>query len=78
MDAADEWHYTDLHYGLYSTLNIVNSEIKHKADVVKEYGELPEVECLSSQTNQMFLNLLVNAAHAIEAHGTITIHTGKK
>ncbi|GMR19467.1 MAG: hypothetical protein BMS9Abin36_0062 [Gammaproteobacteria bacterium] len=70
-----EWQWTDLHRGLDSTLNIVNNEIKYKAEVVKEYGELPLVECLASQLNQVFMNLLVNAAHAIEQRGTITIRT---
>jgi two-component system NtrC family sensor kinase len=65
-----------LHDGIDATLNIVNNEIKYKADLVKEYGNLPEVECLASQLNQVFMNLLVNAAHSIEEHGTITIRTG--
>ncbi len=78
VDAVDEWHFADLHKGIDSTLNIVNNEIKYKADVVKEYGELPEVECLSSQLNQVFMNLLVNAAHAIEEHGTISVRTGQE
>jgi signal transduction histidine kinase len=75
-DVSDEWRFADLHKGLDSTLSIVNNEIKYKADVVKEYGDIPSVECLPSQLNQVFMNLLVNAAHAIEAHGTITIRTG--
>jgi signal transduction histidine kinase len=74
--ATDEWHFADLHKGLDSTLLIVNNEIKYKADVVKEYGDIPDVECLLSQLNQVFMNLLVNAAHAIEERGTITIRTG--
>jgi PAS domain S-box-containing protein len=78
VDATDEWHFTDLHQGLDSTLNIVSNEIKYKADVIKDYGELPEVECLSSQINQVFMNLLVNAAHAIEERGTITIRSGRQ
>ena len=76
VDAKDEWHYTDLHAGLNSTLNIVNNEIKYKAAVIREFGQLPQVECLASQLNQVFMNLLVNASHAIEEHGTITIRTG--
>jgi signal transduction histidine kinase len=75
-DVSDEWHFSDLHKGLDSTLSIVNNEIKYKADVVKEYGVIPNVECLYSQLNQVFMNLLVNAAQAIEGHGTITIRTG--
>jgi len=77
-DAADEWNFADLHDGIESTLNIVNNEIKYKADIIKEYGELPEVECLSSQLNQVFMNLLVNAGHAIEEQGTITIRSGQQ
>ena len=76
VDNTEEWHFSDLHKGLESTLNIVSNEIKYKADVVKEYGDLPEVECLSSQLNQVFMNLLVNAAHAIEERGMITVRTG--
>jgi signal transduction histidine kinase len=74
--AEDEWQWADLHKGLDSTLNIVNNEIKYKAKVVKEYGNLPEIECLPSQLNQVFMNLLVNAAHAIEGQGTITVRSG--
>ena len=76
VDTADEWRFSDLHRGLDSTLSIVNNEIKYKADVVRQYGDLPEVECLLSQLNQVFMNLLVNAAHAITERGTITIRTG--
>jgi signal transduction histidine kinase len=70
-----EWQWADLHKGIDSTLNIVNNEIKYKADVVKDYGNLPAVECIASQLNQVFMNLLVNAAQAIADHGTITIRT---
>jgi len=78
VDANEVWYFANLHDGMDSTLNIINNEIKYKAEVVKEYGELPEVECLSSQINQVFMNLLVNAAHAIEERGTITIRTGRQ
>lgn len=71
-----EWQWADLHTGIDSTLNIVHNELKYKADVIKEYGDLPAVECIASQLNQVFMNILVNAAHAIEDHGTITIRTG--
>jgi len=74
VDEAD-WQWADLHKGIDSTLNIVNNEIKYKADVVKDYGDLPAVECIASQLNQVFMNLLVNAAQAIPERGTITIRT---
>jgi len=73
----EEWQWTDLHKGIDSTLNVVNNEIKYKAKVIKEYGDLPDIECIASQLNQVFMNLLVNAAHAIEDQGSITIRTGK-
>jgi signal transduction histidine kinase len=76
VDATDEWTLADLHAGLDSTLNIVANEVKYKAEVTKDYGNIPEVECLPSQINQVFMNLLVNAAHAIEERGTIAIRTG--
>jgi two-component system, NtrC family, sensor kinase len=77
VDARQEWEWVNLHNGINSTLNIVNNEIKYKADVVREFGELPEVQCLPSEVNQVFMNLLVNAAHSITAErGTITLRTG--
>ncbi|MCW8991662.1 MAG: PAS domain S-box protein [Gammaproteobacteria bacterium] len=71
----DAWQLADLHKGLNSTLNIARSELKHKAKVVCQFGELPRVECLPGQLNQVFLNLLVNAAQAIEQRGVIVIRT---
>ena len=77
VDANNEWQWADLHAGIDATLNIVANEIKYKADVLKEYGEIPYVECLPSQVNQVVMNLVVNAAHAMgERRGRITIRTG--
>ncbi|WP_340121761.1 ATP-binding protein [Methylobacter svalbardensis] len=76
LGGGDDWQWTNLHTGLESTLNIVNSEIKYKAKIVKEFGDLPEVKCLPHQLNQVFMNLLINAAHAIENEGIITLRTG--
>jgi PAS domain S-box-containing protein len=61
--------------GVESTLNIVWNELKYKADVEREYGDIPEVYCYIQELNQVFMNLLVNAAHAIEGHGTIKVRT---
>ena len=72
----EEFRPADLHRGLDTTLNVVNNELKYKAEVVKEYAELPEVVCIPSQINQVVMNLLVNAAHAIEQFGRITLRTG--
>lgn len=76
-DSNQQWQWANLHNGIESTINIVASEVKYKANVVLEFGALPEVECLPTQLNQVFMNLLVNAAHAMgEERGTITIRTG--
>ncbi|MDE2429236.1 MAG: PAS domain S-box protein, partial [Burkholderiales bacterium] len=71
-----DWQEADIHQGIDSTLNIVKNEIKYKATVVKEYGQLPAIKCIISQLNQVFMNLLVNASHAIKESGTITVSTG--
>jgi PAS domain S-box-containing protein len=71
-----DWQYADVHSGIDTTLNIVANEIKYKATVEKHYGKLPEIKCLASQLNQVFMNLLVNAAQAIQSRGVITIATG--
>ncbi|HLF98491.1 MAG TPA: ATP-binding protein, partial [Methylococcaceae bacterium] len=47
-------------------------------EVTKDYGDTPEIECLPSQINQVFMNMLVNAAHAIEEKGVIRIRTGRE
>ena len=70
------WQHANLEQGMDSTLNVVANEIKYKAEVVKEYCGLPEVECMPSQLNQVFLNLLMNAAQAIDNKGIITVRTG--
>jgi two-component system NtrC family sensor kinase len=77
VDANQEWQWANINHGIDSTLNIVSNEVKYKADVVKEYGDIPDIECLPSQINQVILNIVVNAAHAINGErGTIRIRTG--
>jgi signal transduction histidine kinase len=76
--ADEEWALADVHAGLDSTLNIVWNELKYKCEVKKEYGDLPQIACLPGQLNQVFMNLLVNAAQAIESKGLITLRTGRE
>lgn len=73
--SEQEWGWADLHTGLESTLNILRNELKYKCEVVKDFGNIPEVWCIVSQLNQVFMNLLVNAGHAIETSGAISIRT---
>ena len=73
---GSDWQFADLHKGLESTLNIARNELKTKAEIVREYGELPDIECLPSELNQVFMNLFINAAHAMQTRGVLRIRTG--
>jgi PAS domain S-box-containing protein len=66
---------TDLNKALLSTLTVARNELKYVADVETDFGDLPLVVCNISDLNQVFLNLLVNAAHAI---GEVVKGTGEK
>jgi signal transduction histidine kinase len=73
--SEDKPSFADINKGLESTLNVVRNEIKYKATVTKDYGDLPQVLCHPQQLNQVFMNLLVNASQAIEKEGDIRIET---
>ncbi len=65
----------DLHEGLDSTLTLVAHLLKNRITIRKDYGTLPAVDCYPSRLNQVFLNILVNAAQAITGEGEIAIRT---
>jgi signal transduction histidine kinase len=65
----------DLHQCIDSTLVIAHNTIKHKADVIKHYGDIPSIHCAASQINQVLLNILTNAAQAMDDFGSIVIAT---
>ena len=71
----DKLKSADINIGLDSTLNVVWNELKYKAMLTKNYGDLPMVRCYPQQLKQVFMNLLVNAAQAIEKKGAIKIAT---
>jgi two-component system, NtrC family, sensor kinase len=71
-----EFVIADIHHGIESTLNIVTNELKYKADIIKQFSDTPPVMCIPAQLNQVVMNMLVNAAQAIEQFGKITISTG--
>ena len=74
----DEQMLVDINKGLVSTLNVVNNEIKYKATVTKDLGEIPLVEGYPQKLNQVFMNILVNAAQSIKEKGEIKIVTKQK
>jgi PAS domain S-box-containing protein len=70
LDEA-EFKQVDIHEGINSTLMILHNRLKFKPDhpeilVVKEYGNLPLIECYSGQLNQVFMNILSNAIDALD------------
>ncbi len=71
----DKAREVDINEGIKSTLNVVWNQLKYNATVTKDYGDLPLVKCYPQQLNQVFMNLFVNAAQAIEKRGEIKIST---
>jgi PAS domain S-box-containing protein len=69
---------SDINKGLDDTITIAWNEIKYKATVAKEYGDVPLTVCNLGQLNQVFLNLIVNAAQAIEGKGEIRVRTWRE
>ncbi|WP_282563029.1 ATP-binding protein [Tahibacter amnicola] len=73
-----EWQKIDIHAAIESTLNVLSHRLNEKAEVIREYGTLPEIECVAFQIKQVLLNILVNATQALEGRGRITIRTGRE
>ncbi len=77
LDEADE-QLADLHEGIESSLDLVAAMLGPEVEVVRDYAELPRILCRPAELNQVFLNLLSNAARAIEGQGTITVSTRRE
>lgn len=67
IDQHDEVAEYDLNKGIKSTLIVAKNEIKYHANVKNDFGEIPLIFCNSGQVNQVFLNILINAVHAIKS-----------
>jgi len=65
----------DLHEGLENTLTLLEHDFRDKIEVIRDYGEISKVACNPGEINQVFMNLLQNAAEAIKDRGTIRIRT---
>lgn len=77
LDEADIKH-VDIHEGINSTLEILTHLYKNRINVHKNYGNVPKVQCYAGQLNQVFMNLLSNAAQAIKDKGDVWIETQAK
>jgi two-component system NtrC family sensor kinase len=71
----DAWQPVDLHGEIESSLTLLNHLLKDRVTVHRKFGDLPSVECVRSQIDQVFLNVLANAAQAIQGPGELTIQT---
>lgn len=77
----DDLKKADINEGLESTLVIVNNQLDNRIDVIKQFSELPLVECYPGKLNQVFMNMISNALHAIKSRykedkgGALTIST---
>lgn len=76
IDDQSELKDADINDCIKSTLKVVWNELKYKCEVITNYGDIPIIECFPGQLNQVFMNLLVNASHAIEKKGVIEVETG--
>jgi len=65
----------DIHEGLEDTLTLIHHEIKHRIEVIKDYGDIPPIACYPGRLNQVFLNIFNNARQAVEERGEIRIRT---
>ncbi|MGC4035509.1 MAG: ATP-binding protein [Chitinophagaceae bacterium] len=65
----------DMNESLESTLTLLHSSYKNRIEIIKDYGEIPEIVCYPGQINQVFMNILSNAVQAIPGQGTIFIKT---
>jgi len=62
-------NYADLNHALQTTLTVAGNEYRYHAQVETQFGALPLVNCNIGELNQVFLNLIVNSAHAVVAAG---------
>ncbi len=78
LDEA-EFKKVDIHESLDSTLRLLSRYYSAEGvRLVRDYGELPPVDCYAGQLNQVWLNLLVNAAHAVRDGGEVRITTRRE
>ena len=77
LDEADLQE-ADINKEIDLTLDLIRHETKNRIEIIKNYGKLPPVKCYPNMLNQVFMNILVNAVHAIKGEGKISIDTSYK
>lgn len=70
-----ELKFSDIHENIESTIIMLRNSYKERIEIIKEYGNIPKIECYPGKLNQVLMNILLNAIQAIEDKGEITIRT---
>jgi len=76
VDKEDMVAECDINHLIDKAVNVAWNELKYKCEITKEYGSLPPMRVNGGQISQVILNLLVNAAQAMETYGSLRIRTG--
>lgn len=76
LDESD-FQKAHVHDCLDTTLTLLHHELKNRIEVVRNYGDLPEILCFPNELNQVFMNLFVNAVQAIRDKGQIVVSTSR-
>ncbi|MCK4259618.1 MAG: PAS domain S-box protein [Halanaerobiales bacterium] len=74
LDQAD-WQVYDVHEGIDSALDLIETKIKQRIKIHKNYKKIPMINCVSSQINQVIMNIILNAIQSVEGEGDIFIET---
>lgn len=77
IDAIESWQAYDLNAGIAHALDALARELRH-CEIRKALGALPPVECIIAQLDQVFMNLLLNAAQAVDGHGIIDVRSSRE
>jgi two-component system NtrC family sensor kinase len=72
---ADRISEVDIHASLEMSLNLMRNQYKNRIEIHKEYGDIPKIQGYLGKLNQVFMNLLSNAFHAIQGKGDVWIRT---
>ena len=75
VDNHDSYTLCNINDCITNTLRVANNELKYHCKVVTDLKNIPDIYCAQNQIKQVFLNLIINASHAIKEKGTIEIRS---
>jgi len=74
-NSGPAWESSDINKLLETAARVAHPQLRKRAEVTRHYGELPLIPCIAQELMQVFLNLLLNAAHSVEPMGEIRLET---